>query len=101
MSTLQSDELRRQVATKLVDAIQTAEGLAKASAENPEKGSGGVPPKIRWYQLLGFLGQTLDGVLRTMDMNEVKHRITTVEKILVALESRKNRSPNSEGPASR
>lgn len=80
-----SEELREKVASKLLEAIDVAETLAKKSGKTAEKGAGGMPPKARWYQLMAYLSQTLNGVLHNMDMNQVKHDLAELEKQVVKL----------------
>jgi len=50
--------------TKLVEAIEEAERLAKASGKRTRKGGGGISPKERWYQLVAYLAQVLDAFSR-------------------------------------
>ena len=79
-----SEDVRLEVASKLMEAVKITEQLAKKSGRRPQ-GSGGIPPKVRWYQLMGYLSQTLDAVLRNMDMNEIKKRMAELEKMVVSL----------------
>lgn len=67
-----------------MEAVKITERLAQSSGRKPA-GGGGIPPKVRWYQLMGYLSQTLDGVLRNMDMNEIKKRMAELEKMVVSL----------------
>ncbi len=87
-----SEDVRLEVASKLMEAVTIAERLARTSARKPA-GSGGIPPKVRWYQLMGYLSQTLDGVLRNMDMNEVKKRMAELEKMVVSLREQDEKIP--------
>jgi hypothetical protein len=45
----------------LIKAIMEADLQAKA---DPEATESGVPPKARWYQLVGYLVQVLDDVFK-------------------------------------
>ena len=65
--------------TKLVEAIEETDRLAKASAKRSAKGGGGLSPKERWYQLMGYLAQVLDGVLRNFDLENVKEKMDQME----------------------
>lgn len=75
-----------------MEAVKITEELAKKSGRKPA-GSGGIPPKFRWYQLMGYLSQTLDGVLRNMDMNEVRKRMAELEKMVVRLREQDEQAP--------
>ena len=75
-----------------MEAVKIAEQLAKNSRRTPRR-SGGTPPKARWYQLMAYLSQTLDGVLRNMDMNEVKKRMAELEKMVVSLREQDRQAP--------
>lgn len=79
-------EVRSRVVTKLVEAIEEVESLAKASARKTRKGSGGISPKERWYQLMGYLAQVLDGVLKNFDLEEVKKKMDQMEGALDELQ---------------
>ena len=68
-------EVRSVVVSKLVEAISEVESLAKKSSQRSKKGSGGVPQKVRWYQLMSNLTQALDSVLRNIDLEDVKEKL--------------------------
>jgi hypothetical protein len=72
--------------TKLVEAIEEAERLAKASGRRTRTGGGGVSHKERWYQLMGYLAQVLDGVLKNLDLESVKGKMDQMETFLDELE---------------
>src|SRR5207245_11237231 len=61
-------EVRSRVVTRLVEAIEETERLAKSAGKRPKAGGGGISPKERWLQLMGYLTQVLDGVLRNLDV---------------------------------
>jgi hypothetical protein len=75
-------KIRDDLIDALVGAIQETNKLAKESNANVEKGAGGVPPKARWYQLLGYLTQVLDGVCKNVELSEINERLLLVEKEL-------------------
>ncbi len=79
-------EVRSRVVTKLVGAIEEAERLAKASGKRTRTGGGGISPKERWYQLMGYLAQVLDGVLKNLDLESVKEKMDQMETALDELQ---------------
>ena len=79
-------EVRSRVVTKLVGAIEEAERLAKASGKRTRTGGGGISPKERWYQLMGYLAQVLDGVLKNLDLESVKEKMDQMEMALDELQ---------------
>ena len=79
-------EVRSRVVTKLVEAIEEAERLAKASGKRTRTGGGGISPKERWYQLMGYLAQVLDGVLKNLDLESVKEKMDQMEMALDELQ---------------
>jgi hypothetical protein len=79
-------EVRSGVVTKLVGAIEEAERLAKASGKRTRTGGGGISPKERWYQLMGYLAQVLDGVLKNLDLESVKEKMDQMEMALDELQ---------------
>jgi hypothetical protein len=50
--------IRDNMIETLIKAIMEADLQAKAA---PEAADGAVPQKARWYQLIGYLVQVLDG----------------------------------------
>lgn len=72
--------------TKLVEAIEEVEQLAKAAGKRPRRGGGGMSPKERWYQLMGYLAQALDGVLKNLDLESVKEKMDQMEAALDELQ---------------
>jgi len=79
-------EVRSRVVTKLVEAIEEVEHLAKASGKRTRTGGGGISPKERWYQLMGYLAQVLDGVLKNFDLEGVKMKMDQMEITLDELQ---------------
>ena len=79
-------EVRSRLVTKLVGAIEEAERLAKASGKRTRTGGGGISPKERWYQLMGYLAQVLDGVLKNLDLESVKEKMDQMEMALDELQ---------------
>ena len=79
-------EVRSRVVTKLVDAIEETERLAKSAAKRTKTGGGGISPKERWYQLMGYLAQVLDGVLKNLDLESVKEKMDQMEITLDELQ---------------
>jgi hypothetical protein len=79
-------EVRSRVVTKLVEAIEEVEQLAKKSGQRPRRGGGGMSPKERWYQLMGYLAQALDGVLKNLDLESVKEKMDQMEAALDELQ---------------
>ncbi len=79
-------EVRSRVVTKLVEAIEEAERLAKASGKRTRTGGGGISPKERWYQLMGYLAQVLDGVLKNLDLESVREKMDQMETALDELQ---------------
>jgi len=75
-------EIRGDVVDTLVAAIKDAQTLAKESSAEAAKGMGGVPPKARWYQLVGYLAQVLDGVCKNVELSEINERLMRVEKTM-------------------
>ena len=79
-------EVRSRVVTKLVEAIEETEHLAKSAAKRTKTGGGGISPKERWYQLMGYLAQVLDGVLKNLDLESVKEKMDQMENALDELQ---------------
>jgi hypothetical protein len=87
-------KIRDDLIDTLVQAIHETNKLANESSPTGEKGSGGVPPKARWYQLLGYLTQVLDGVCKNVELSEINERLLRVEK---ELKVAPGRSPQAHG----
>lgn len=80
-------KIRNDLIDTLVKAIATTNDLANQSSSATEKGAGGVPPKVRWYQLLGYLVQVLDGVCKNVELSEINERLLRVERKLSVAKS--------------
>ena len=74
--------IRDDMIDTLIKAITEANMIAKLSLDSADKGTGGVPPKARWYQLVGYLVQVLDGVCKNVELSEINERLLKVEKTL-------------------
>ncbi len=83
---VRGSERREVVAEKLVDALNVVEGLAKKSGRKARKGSGGVPAKARWYQLMTYIAQILDRVLRSVELGEVETKLKQLETTVDGLQ---------------
>ncbi len=86
--------VRPEVVEKLVRAINEVESIAKASAKRSRKGTGGVSAKVRWYQLMAYLAQTLDGVLNNMDLEKVREKMDQLE---MAVDELQRTTPKTGG----
>ena len=73
-------KIRGDVVEALVAAIEDAQALAKEGSAEAGRGMGGMPPKARWYQLVGYLAQVLDGVCKNVELSEINERLLRVEK---------------------
>jgi len=78
------DEQREKAITKLVKAIDVAEQLASEAKMTSEKGMADTT-KARYYHLLAYLVQVLDGLLRSVTLDEMKRRVEETEKEIVEL----------------
>lgn len=79
-------EVRSRVVAKLVEAIEETERLAKSAGKRPKAGGGGISSKERWFQLMGYLAQVLDGVLRNLDLESVREKMDQMETALDELQ---------------
>jgi len=79
-------EVKTRVVTKLVEAIDESERLAKGSGRRSRSGGGGISPKERWYLVMGYLAQVLDGVLKNLDLETVKEKMDQMETVLDELQ---------------
>ena len=84
--------LRITVVRKLVSAIDEVDEIAKMAGRRVRKGHGGVSPKIRWYQLMAYLAQTLDGVLKNSDIQGLEDKMDSMEKMLAELQRSSQRA---------
>ncbi len=79
-------EVRSKVVAKLVEAIEETERLAKSAGKRSKASGGGISPKERWFQLMGYLAQVLDGVLRNLDLESVREKMDQMETALDELQ---------------
>ena len=82
--------IRDELIEILETAVKEANALAKASKIVAEKGSGGIPPKLQWYRVIGYLAHVLDGVCKNVQLNELNRRLDDLEKELDATEPTTN-----------
>jgi hypothetical protein len=82
IATVSVPKIRGDVVDTLVAAIEDAQALAKESSAEAGRGMGGMPPKARWYQLVGYLAQVLDGVCKNVELSEINERLMRVEKTM-------------------
>ncbi|OLE86655.1 MAG: hypothetical protein AUF79_15115 [Crenarchaeota archaeon 13_1_20CM_2_51_8] len=85
-------EVRSRVVTKLVEAIEETERLAKSAGKRSKASGGGISPKERWFQLMGYLAQVLDGVLRNLDLESVREKMDQME---IALDELQRTNPTT------
>jgi hypothetical protein len=85
-------EVRSRVVTKLVEAIEETERLANSAGKRSNAGGGGISPKERWFQLMGYLAQVLDGVLRNLDLESVREKMDQME---IALDELQRTNPTT------
>jgi hypothetical protein len=85
-------EVRSRVVTKLVEVTNEAERLAKESGKRSRSGAGGTSPKERWYMVMAYLAQVLDGVLKNFDLESVKEKMDQMD---LALEELQRTTPTS------
>jgi len=78
------EEQREEAIAKLVNAIDVVEDLAKAAKTKTEERKPDAS-KARYYQLLGYLVQVLDGVLRNVSLGEIKQHMDETDKEIVKL----------------
>jgi len=78
--------VRGDVVAKLVSAIDEVEALAKKAGKRSRKGYGGITPKARWYTLMAYLAQILDGVLRNADLEKYEEKMEQMEKTVEELQ---------------
>jgi len=78
------EEQREKAIAKLVKAIEVTEQLASKAKTTSEKGTADTT-KARYYHLLGYLVQVLDGVLRSVSLEEIKRHVEETDKELAEL----------------
>ncbi|MEM2122922.1 MAG: hypothetical protein QXE79_04715 [Candidatus Bathyarchaeia archaeon] len=75
------EEIRRRKIQLLEKAIDDVFHQARSMNGAVKKG-GGEPTKARYYRLMGYLIQVLDGVLKNLELDEVKRRLEKVEEAM-------------------
>jgi hypothetical protein len=75
-------KIRDRMIEILDEALSEANKLAEQASPKPEKGQGGVPSKIHWLRVIGYLSQVLDGVCENVELSELNERLLRVEKEL-------------------
>jgi hypothetical protein len=65
---------------------RTAKGIERAS-KSAERGSGGVSEYARLAQLLGYIIQVADGVLKNLQESEIERRLRELEEIAQGIEA--------------
>jgi len=81
---LSVEEQREKAIAKLVKAIEVTEQLASRAKTTSERGMADTT-KARYYHLLGYLVQVLDGVLRSVSLDEIKRHVEETDKELAEL----------------
>jgi len=71
--------VREDLVNKLIASIGECYHLATEASERKKKGT---PPKTKYYQLVGYLSQVLDGILENVELDELKARMERVEAAL-------------------
>ncbi len=80
------------MAEKIEDAIKTT--FAIAESKNTD-----LKERVRWYQVLGYLGQTLDSILQNVDQSEAEKQLAELKEIVVSLQTRTTRNPQASPTA--
>ena len=73
--------VREDLVNKLIASIGECYQLAVDASKIAKKGEG-APTKTRYYQLVGYLSQVLDGILENVELDELKARMDRVEAVL-------------------
>ena len=89
------EKVRGQIIKKLRSAINAVEKLAKA-APKKQRNKGRIPPKVRYYTLMGRLSESLELILRGQDTTEIAQRLKRLEQSIVALEADKSRNSDEQ-----
>lgn len=79
------EEIRDQSIERILDAMIEVEILAENAPAETERGKADTT-RARYYQLLGYLTQVLDGVLKSVESQELENRLRAVEAMLNELE---------------
>ena len=64
IATVSVPKIREDLVDTLVAAVAEAQTPAKQGSAEAGKSVGGMSTKARWFQLLGYLAQVLEGVCR-------------------------------------
>jgi len=78
------EERREKAIGKLVSAIDVTEELAKNAKATSEQSKADTS-KARYYQLLGYLVQVLDSILRSGTLDEIQQHVKETDKEIVEL----------------
>jgi hypothetical protein len=66
---------REDAIETLVDAMHEINALAKMAPPDPVKGSGGTSPRERWYRVMAYIIQVMDGVCKNVEISELNERL--------------------------
>jgi transposase-like protein len=86
-----SENVRGEVVQKILEAIRTTDKIAR-DGKDPQL-------QVRWYQVEGYLSQTLDGLLRNVDQSEADKQLAELKEIVLQLQKRTARDPGTSSPA--
>ncbi|MEM2107604.1 MAG: hypothetical protein QXV46_07325 [Candidatus Bathyarchaeia archaeon] len=75
------EEVRSKAVEEILSAMAVVEELAKHAPMEAERNKTDTT-KARYYNLLGYLVQVLDGVLKSVEANDLDNRLKTVEALL-------------------
>ncbi len=90
--TVNTEEIRQEVINILRNAIKKVE----ESALKGLKRSGGTTLiRTKWFQILGYLSQTINRVMQNGDLEDAKRDIAELRLIIGRLEEGEAKSPPS------
>jgi hypothetical protein len=75
------EEVRARALEEILVAMAVVEELAKNAPLEAERGKTDTT-KARYYSILGYLVQVLDGVLKSVEANDLDNRLKNVEAVL-------------------
>ncbi|MGQ9543695.1 MAG: hypothetical protein ACUVTM_06405 [Candidatus Bathyarchaeia archaeon] len=78
---LSIEEIRSRAIDEILEAMVVIEGLAENAPIEAEKGKADTT-KARYYSVLGYLVQVLDGILKSVESNDLDNRLKAVEAFL-------------------
>jgi hypothetical protein len=81
-------KVRDEAIEVLLDAMREINQLAKKASPDSGKGAGGTSAKGRWYQVLGYVVQVMDGVCKNVEISELNERLKRVEEALGIAEAK-------------